>query len=161
MNSATNVLVGSIKLASKSSQHFAFLTGSISSLPATTTTTFTLSGFDSNFTSANNGQAVNLLPGVYEAISYINFPQPVNGTGSQFASTFFTVSGTNAVCNPSNVQTNAFFNGWPANYTVSLYGVSYLYMPSGGTLAMQIYQSLGGTVSNAALTLSLKLVTPY
>ena len=161
MNSATSFYVNTVRTAAPSSLHYMLLTGTLSSVAQANSANFTLSGFDSNYVSANGGQSVTLAPGVWRANANVTFGQPVTGTGTSWCALYFNVSGTNARANPPMMQTNAEFNGWYANNGSKLYGVSDLYLPSGGTLTLALQNSVGATITNATLKVSLKQISSY
>ena len=161
MNQATNTFVSGLKCANRASTQTILLNGTINNLAHNTSQTFNLTGFDSNFASANSGQGITVRPGVYEAHINVTFTQPTTSGASAWCSLSVNVTGTNAVANPSNYQTNAVFNGWPANNTSALNTTSDLYMPSGGTVSFGMYQFLGANISTANLKVTLKQTKAY
>lgn len=161
MNSATTLYTNSVQYSNASSLYFSQLTGTISSLAQSATSNFTLSGFNTYYTSTNSGQGVTLPPGGYEVNISVSFTQPVNGTSGSFCTISFNTTGTNSITNPSSMQTNGVLNGWQTNYGVGLYALSNILLPSGGTLTPALLNSCGGSITNVALKMIIKQTTTY
>ena len=162
MNSATTLYTNSVQYSNNTSPlYFSQLTGTIGSLAQSATSNFTLSGFNTYYTSANSGQGVTLPPGGYEINVSVSFSQPVNGTSGSFCTIYFNTTGTNSITNPAAMQTNGVLNGWQTNYGVRLYALSNILLPSGGTLTPALLNSCGGGITNASMKMTIKQTTSY
>ncbi len=102
---------------------------------------FALSGFDSNFVSANSGNSVTLPAGIYTGNVYIHTGMPSVGTGTSTISIGPSVTGTNASYNGG--FTGYGFNGYTTGAGIDLHWTDIYYLPSGGTLGMSVYNNLG------------------
>jgi hypothetical protein len=160
--SVVGTLSASIKTPSPSSLYCKVLTGTIATAPNNTNSNIVMSGFDSNYASANaNNNSIVFPPGAYTfVISYV-FGMPVTGNGNMYCThTLFAPSGCTNVPG-SNQTTN--LSGWAAGNGTVFQSTSLVNVPVGttGSFTPIFNHSLGTNISNVSVTIGISQTKAY
>lgn len=153
---------GVMKTAAYNSLYFKLLTATNpTSIAINTAPNLTLSGFDSNFTSASSGTAVNVPAGIYLVLYSTSVAHPVQSSSQTFTQIIVNITGTGAL---SSQQ--AIVKSYPANTPTSAASSAsddsnlplHVYFPVSGTLQFSFGNYLGSGLAANAVSATVSIM---
>lgn len=150
---------GAIKTGTFTSLYFKTLTATnAAAIAVNGNANLTLSGFDSNFTTAASGTAVNVPPGIYTVVYYSSQQHPIQSSSITFTQNIVNVTGTGSVC-PVNGLTQYYAPNQPTSSNSGVADncnfVTQVYLPTAGTLQFNFGNYLGASLAANAVTATI------